>query len=526
MFCPNCGSENPDGAKVCSSCGASLTPDQNPQQKQEQKAPIDVIAGKLKNSGGLIAKIAVAAVVVILLILIIAGLSGGRSGDYTFVEQGVALIPDSEKTTIVVGGKPLKNTIDGKAEAVFTGIERSVSLIRATDDDDTVYYSLRGKKLVKIELEIDTVAGYASSGDAFAYFTKDGDETTLSLYNMAKKKSTEVKATEGQITYVCLAPDGKTLTYCLREGEDDPVGYFYNGKESVKLGTNVTAVGLSNGGKYIYAESRDDDDEGTTVYLYNKKGEKKSKIGNRYGSGISFNEDHTQLLYMDDDKCYISVKGKEGTRFFRGDATPILPDDCYANSDGVVATTYPVDSFFGLFYYYDGGIYQIKKGDKNEKLASKVSRYGYNLTEDGDRIYFMDEDDDVKMIKTSWGEKALEKAVTVAEDVDGFAVTSDYDRVYYKDGDDLYSVNGKGKSKKRITDGVRESGLYMAKGDVLFFEKDDELFACSNGKSAKVALPDSNVYSYASGGYFFIESNDTIYCTTGSKKPKKILTID
>ena len=39
MFCPNCGTQNADGAKFCSGCGAPLGAQQPQQQYQQPQQP-------------------------------------------------------------------------------------------------------------------------------------------------------------------------------------------------------------------------------------------------------------------------------------------------------------------------------------------------------------------------------------------------------------------------------------------------------------------------------------------------------
>ncbi len=515
MYCPNCGSENLDDARVCTSCGAEI-----PEKKKEAQTPAQALAAKLpKVSNATIIKVFAVAVLAIILIAIIAGFSGGRSGDYTFVKQEVQVLYNDGKSTVFVNAKALKTTIDGTAAVVQSSMDNSISLIKAVADGDSCYYTLNGKKLVKISGSEDwKSATMSSTGAGIAYTVDDDGETVLSLYNVSKKKSTKVESAS-RFSNIELAPDGKSLIYDRRNDDGDTVAYFFDGKKNVKLGTSVTPIGLSNSGKYIYAATTKDDGE-TILSLYNKKGEKKSKIGAISGS-VTFNEDHTQLLYNNDGKRYISVNGKEGVKFFKkSGVSPICPADTKAGADG----TYPVDNFFNLYYFCDSSIYQVKKNyDNTVKLANKVV-YGI-LSEDASTIHYMDTNGDVRMVKTSWGEKGPDKAVTIAENVTEFVVTSDCKRIYYREKDELYSAKASnGKSKRRVSDDV--SAIRLGKGDILYMKKDNDLYYCSNGKSAKLAQGGLDEWDLGYLGYLYVKSDDALYCTTGSKKPKKIFKLD
>lgn len=519
MYCPYCGSENLDNARVCTSCGAELT-----EQKKEEQAPAKAVAAKQpKVSSGTIIKVLAVAVLAIIVIAIIAGLSGGRSGDYVFVEQEVAIFENDDKSTVFVDGKAIKPTISGEASIIRSSIDNKICLIKAEEDDETVYYTLRGKKLEKIEKSEDwSGIVMSSTGEGIAYTIEEDDETTLYLYDVSKKKSTEVESSDSYIKCTALSPDGESLTYVMREKKDEyTAAYFFNGKKSQKLaGKNVSPIGLSDGGKYIYAATINDEFE-MTLKLYNKKGESKATIG-KGDEDVIFNTDHTQLLYVSKDKVYISVKGKEGVKFFKNDSLyPVVPHDTKAASDG----TYPIENFYNQFYYSDGGIYKVKKNEKYVKLASKVA-YQFSLSEDGSTLYYQNTSGDVKMVKTSWSEeKAASKAVLIAEDADQFIVTSDCKRVYYMDGDELYSVKGNnGKSKKAIDDDVDD--MWLGKGDILYYYMDDAIYATSNGKKGTSVRSDVEDLDVGYLGYLYVTADDTVYITKGSKKPKQIFKYD
>ena len=135
------------------------------------------------------------------------------------------------------------------------------------------------------------------------------------------------------------------------------------------------------------------------------------------------------------------------------------------------------------------------------------------------------------MIKLSWGKKGPDKAVTIAADVNVFVATPDGDWVYYIDGSELYRVNGSnGKSRKKVADDVLGGSLWLGKGEILYFEMNSDegiytLYASSNGKSFEPVLDSPSSPSGGHLGYYYIKSDDAVYCTTGTKKLKKIYTI-
>lgn len=519
MICPKCGAENASDSKFCESCGAELT---------APKAPVNTVLEKAKsllsNKKILIGGAAVI-VLLIVIIAIIAAVSGGS--DYLLVDNYVLCMSGEESSTLIINGSVQKTKLDAPASEVARSLDGKVWVFgteAAADESDASYlYVVNGKKIAKVSGSegVDDVA-LSVTGAGLAYTVIDDDKESLYLYKVSSKKSTliaEADAVAGSygITNVKIAPDGKSVIYTVNEASEEELSvestsYYSNGK-SVKLGSDLTLYGLSNGGKYIYASSAKDDS--TVLYRYNNKGEK-TKIDEN-ARDIRFNLDHTQVLYYADSATYISVNGKEGVKFFKDAVTLLAPEDA-----DVSGTTQPVKSFYNQIYSSSSNVYLIKKNyDKSEKLVSKASG-SFTLSDDESRLYYI-KDKDLEMIKISWGEKAPEKAVVVADDCDYYVVTSDCKKVYYLDDNELHSANAKtGKSNKTIEEDV-DSYLYLSKKNIVYYKVDGDLYACSNGKKgARVVSDVDNIGECFGDIYAYVD--DDLWCTTGSKKLKKIYT--
>lgn len=562
MKCPICGSENPADARVCESCEAEF-PAGKPKSR---KLPLYRKLSKITNK--LILPATAAGLLLLILFAIVYVTTDDRNGHYIFVEQNVACFTDKSGSTtaVFVDGKAIGDTIEGSVTLYWSGLDNTVTLFSANDGDKTFLWTLYGDELTKIagsDKWTDFVM--AASGEGIAYTVEDGRETALCLYDVSKNKSTKVQ-TAAQIESVVLSPDGESLTYVMPEN-GEKTGYFFDGGKNVRLGRDVRAIALSDGGKYIYALSDENGaaaDGGSadtgTINLHNNRGEKKSVIGPySVGSDRYFNADHTQMLYTCEGKTYISVKGGEGVPFFKESGIrPILPEDtAYAvSTNSTIDWTVPVDSFYDLYYYSRNAIYQITKDYENPvRLASKVHDFngldGITLSEDASTIYYLKQNSglsavhDLMMVRTAWGSDGPDKAVTIAETIIAYAVTSDCQRVYYWDGDLLYSADGStGRSVRGIAENIK-SGIVIGKGDILYFRKGRNLYACSNGKDAELVLSDAEFMTvrlleiipgigrgadeYLGRGFlgcYFIETDEAIYCTVGAKTPKKIFNLD
>lgn len=446
-----------------------------------------------------------------------------KKGTYTYVTQEVdTFYNESEnRSTVFVNGKAIETTIDGTVYVDQASLDNSVSVIVTSDFD---YYILNGTDLVK-NADSDKWQNVilSSDGKGVAYTVHTWYDSTIYLYDVDSKQSTTAAVAE-DLVCTAVSPDGKSLTYVVGNDDGKYTGYFFDGKKTVELGKNVIPLGLSDGGKFIYTETYDDENDTYVLNLYSNSGEKKNKIGHTDEIALHFNEKHTEMLYVCDGKCYISVNGAEGTRFFKESAFYLInPEDTHRCYDEY-GITYPVTSFYNRFYYSNGGIYQAKDNyEENLKLAAKVSEYGtITISRDESTIYYQSVDDDLKMVKTSWGEKGPEKVVTIAEDVNHYAVTSDLRRVYYTQRDELYRADAKNGESKKLIANVVDYYIFLGKGDILYFVKAGDLFACSNGESATLVLSDPDDITFGFLGYFYFESDGTIYCATGSEKPEKI----
>ena len=166
-----------------------------------------------------------------------------------------------------------------------------------------------------------------------------------------------------------------------------------------------------------------------------------------------------------------------------------------------------------------------KNSDKNVKLVSKASNV--QLDESAEYIYYTYDAEELRVAKISDGEKASEKAkVLVDERVGAYVVTSNRKYVYYVEDGTLYSVNGKkgGTAKTVANDDV--TGLAMSGKDKAYYIMDGDLYVCSNGKKGTKVLGDVESVINAPNGSVFASTEDALYCTTGSKKLKKVCDLE
>lgn len=583
MNCPNCGASCAEGMEFCSACGTPLAEQTAPVEAPVAAAVAEPIPAPMaepaaepadapaeapvatavespvaeapaaeKKSGfsigAVFAKVkpflknklvlaGIAATVLLLIVLCVVFIATGNNNGFIQLKQSVLLIENDDEVGILVNNKLLKKTIpaDGYSD-IQQSLDGKITAFMVYEKDEDSYgveydlYIVKGNKFKKVAQDVMSFE-LSASGKGLAYTTvEDEEEGTYGLYLMkvGSKKATKV-STELCNTDFAISPDGKSVAYYEAgdEGEPDEL-YFAKGKKSQKVTSKETLLlGLSDNGKYIYAACGEEDSSEANLYKFNKKGDR-VKLGKISSEEIYFNADHTQIMFFNDGKTYVSTKGKDAVKASSGELTMVdIPNSGAMYADG---STYPVDNLFDHVYTSnnDGSrsAWIIKKNpDKNVKLASKVS--SCTLDESGKYMYYLRNGEELRVLKLSHGQNAADKSKELADEVDNYVITSNRKLAYYISDDTLYSVNGKkgGRSKTIKSD---ELGLDMVLNskDVLFFTVEGEIYACSNGKTAKMVLEDSELLLSTSNGIVFAGSEESLYANKTGKKFKLLMKID
>lgn len=495
MFCPNCGAKLEEGAVFCQNCGVkieeSAAPESNTVSQGEEKAqtPAEEKKATNKNVKGIIGIVA-AIVVVILVVKLLAAVFAGKP-------DNLITVYDSEKEeTAVYLNQKLIGTVDGEAD-VITNMDKSAFYLMSCPEDESTYtvYYVKGSKLVEVadKCEEVVVANHAKTALLI------DEDSALSMYNGSKL--TEIE--DEDVLSAAISGDGKYYAY----NTYDDNAYIGNkpGKETkVK---DVSIYYISENGKYMYGR----DDEGKLVCV-NKKGEK-DKIGPSSASILGLNNDGTELLFTDDGKTYISVKGKEKKKICSDELDGIIQkksDESYANG------FYTADSFKKAiaYRYNDDGDYTIYKLAGNYEAEKILKNLGMicGVNEDATALIYL-EDGDLCYTKIKKNAKSKE----LAEDVRKAWTSDDCKTTYfYNDDDELYRIKGTGKAKL-VNDDIELSSAGIVIDDVLYVLDSDyeDWYYIKNKKSEVLDVEDisydditGNVYAY---------SDDAVYQVNGKK---------
>lgn len=573
MFCTKCGAKIEDGAKFCTSCGqpteeaaapvqnstapeaAPATADAAPVQETAPAAPSEkkdsageltakakvffaALAAKVKpalkkaddkageilgNKKNYVYAGVLALLGIIITVSVIAAIIPNDNGYLTYDTQPYVVDHDDQVYIIK----------EGKLIAIKTDAEEVDSSKSSIDGKVTVFqydgdlYRIKGKKASVIA---EDVSGYTLSlyGDAVVYTVTDGLETVYYYCKLGGKPVeiyvSEIDLVDGSLlTSYVISPDGKSVAYTVTEELDSDL-YYFNGKKSEEVAScDGTVIGMSNGGKYIYAAIVNEDLTGTTLYSFNKKGEK-TKIDSCSASKFYLNLDGTEIMFFNDGRSYISVKGKKAVKAASAELSLARPRYTTSHASSSTAYFYPVESLYNHVYTSGSTAYFVSKNEtKNIKLVSADSTR-FTLDDSAEFLYYMD-DESLMCLKISQGENAKGKAKEIAEDVESYVVSSDRKYLYYVSDESLYVVNGKkgGKPKMLSNDDVSTS-LTVSNDDVVYYICDGAVCAAKGRSKGKAVLDDAGFQNI--GGYVYIADDDVFYSARGTRKPKKLLEND
>lgn len=543
MFCPNCGTENADGAAFCASCGSAMNaapvqqdvPETAPVEetvevvettetpKKDFLAPLKPLCEKFRPMFEKYKLFVVGAVGVIALILCISILASlFSSNGFIAVERSILVTAEDGEVMIINNAKKAKGTgLEAQyIEDQMASLDGNI-LALLTDAGDLAV--VKGSKLTKVASEVVSFK-LSEDGTGIAYVAEGDKDAELFLYNVKSKKAKSVTQEIYRGTYF-ISPDGDSVVFYEKGEDDDEAKAMYStGKKSTKVASgDVTLLGLSNNGKFIYGSARNDDGD-TILYRYNKKGDR-DKIGAFGGGRVYFNADHTQILYTNEGKSYISRNGKEGVKISSSSAYVVLPDSAENFYNGGDSRTVPAKDLFNKVYSCDGNLWFIRKNaDKSVKLANDAS--SVTLSEDAKLVYYINKGE-LKVLKVKHGDNASDKAkVLCDEDVSNYVVTSDCKKVYYVSDGSLYVVNAKtGKGKKTIANDDVSSQLAINGKDVVYYAMEGDVYATKGGKGKKV-VSDAEYMENTPNGIVYIATEDAIYATKGAKKPAKIFSYE
>lgn len=487
----------------------NLGENNDPNNPNKEKTPF---AQRVKNVFNSITKkvspkilIAVVAAILTIIIAIVIISVASHKDAFDLPNNTISVMYSSEENAYVVveNDKVLDFQIQTNNVSTQTSLDGKIALLLTSEGS---LYMVKNSKVFEIDSDIDT-ALLSVQGKGIVY-VNNSDE--LTLYSVEKEKAT-MRTIDVESDSIAISPDGETVAYIdLNDGNS----YVSNSKKRTSIGYDLNPISVSNSGKYIYCYDAYEE----YLYVSNAKGDKE-KLADVSEETFFLNNDHTQIMFCDDDVWYIvegdsdkaRVSSEKMLYLIAPEASIIIANDI---SDMSVVT-YPTHSFANHYYcYYDSseGLVYLNKKYKVERIAEYVSDSNVQIDNSGETLYYIDYDEDCLMMLNSG-----KKAKTVAEDVYSFEITPDGKGVYYKD--DSYSLwyqKGTGKAKE-ITD---EVDIYYVTNDgiVLYltdYSDTGVLYSSKNGGSSEHIADDVKEVNVTSTATYYYTDTSIYACKKG-----------
>ena len=559
MICEFCGHTNEPGAHLCARCGAELEPGQKGKQHQEHQTyqqapnrpgpeeyesarPRRVSAGALKTAmpSKKILLIAVPAVVVIIAIIIVASMLGGlsaamRKNHIEMFKAGAEIIVsgnNNEKFTIKGGYRSSQTNLDGSKAVVLTdyssrsgGVLWFVTPTGATRIADDVFAYL-----------------LADSGNGVAYFTgydEKNNEATLNLYDTSGKRAAPVADNAFYIggetmPGVAISPNGKSVGYITDYDERNYefTGYVkIAGKSPEKIGNEMFAVAISDGGRYLYFQKFDVKTGEASLHV--RSGRNEHRLApDASNIAIMLNSDYSEILisvYDGDRRTFISRKGGERQRI-SGVAihSLVMPRGAQirtVSNELANTTIYGKSSFTDFVAITDEGLAYYNKNLEATRIAGSTNNANSaKISNDGKTLYFINNSNWLSSIDPSVpGAERKE----IVRNVKSFVISDDGKSVYFVENEnELYHVSGN-RTQVLIAEDVEPDSLTMSyRGNRLFFLMDyrsnrgGELhFSNNGGRRTKVSGADDVMHIRSTpANIFYTSRHDELFRSNGNEK--------
>ena len=547
MFCNQCGKEIPDDTMFCPYCGAkqesietaptaaqpvepvqpmpeqqAAQPIQQPMPEQQaaaqpfvQPQPVSgAVPPVTEKKGGLPVKIlipAAAAVVVVVVLLAVLLLGGKKSSGVMNYAKDMLRYNYGSETFFNLSGQ--SEDADDVYSCCTSG--NGETTIYITDERELFYIDNKFNE-VSIADEVYSV-WMGLTGENFVYVVDDNDDyydTTLYLYNVKSKKSTKID-TGVYASSICVAPSGKTVAYLKNyEGYTDNTLYLsVGGKDSVKVDKDgCFPIAVSDSGKNFFYRNSDD-----KLYYYN--GKDSEKIETNVSGTFFVNSTVSELLFDKNGKTYYyTPKMKEPLKVAGDSIDDLVQPGGAATRSNWLCYTYTgqayvcgVDSFKGGVFKADGYLYWLNdKGTDAVKIVNSDSLGAVQLSEDGKSLLYIRSGELCKISK--FNEDMKSTTLYDDEYLTHFVASGDLSKIYLiTDEDELYYYKSQKKIEKISNDFTYDYDniAYSESQKKIFYIEDDDLYsATTSSKSKTVVKPEVESVSSMQDGVVFSTYDD------------------
>lgn len=364
------------------------------------------------------------------------------------------------------------------------------------------------------------------------------ESSTISIKNNPKI------TIDGEVNSISYSLDGSKAAV-LVNGESETGGELWYLDESgkYKITDNALSYLISASGNGIaYLTDYDFDADTATLYLYDSKSKKATKINDEVfyqGIGLCISPDGKTVGYMTDFdmtneefRCFIKRDGKKAEGLGKNELVLILADDAkyiyYAKI---------VDSNLGSLY--------VKKGKNETKLISDLSSVdierlfiNYNHTQllfsyEGKAYLSRDGKEKEKIYNSEVNDLVIPQYVQVRRpynrmDIVTYGIKSFTDVVMATDDNKAFYIDNKLETMRLpISANTNIFSVAISGKDIVFLDSSRKLCRLDLAKpdaDKNVIAEDVLQFKASPDGKFvcFLNCDDELWCVNGNSKPKKI----
>ena len=381
---------------------------------------------------------------------------------------------NKEKTIVVINGKLADLSLSEPIQDVDIYKSAAGDFVVALSLEKTLYY-INDKSAVKIASDVKQYK-VSYFGDMVAYINTD-DTMFLFTYKTGKKAKI---ANDISYAHMSFSPDGKYFTYTPVEHGIVGNLYLYLDGESDRIGKNMLCVGINDTGSMYTVDC-----EANTLYLYTPDGDK-SKISTDLNSErMLLNCDNTELIFISNDICYITVNGGEKIRL--------------GNYINIIGN-----------FYNDTGVYDyLDISTANYDFVLDTVKHGVWTFKEKSFLIFSEnsvDSDDIIYVNEKY------EAQKIADEVRNVRIKQDYKSIYYVKGSRLFLYNTNKNTVREIANDVVDYMISDSEKYIYYINYESELWAKKGAGDYKIIA--DGVYSFdlsPSNTLFFLTNYDDEY---------------
>lgn len=285
---------------------------------------------------------------------------------------------DNEEHTIYLNGKKV-GTVNGTAQ-ICNNMDRSAFYI--IDRESTAWY-IKGEKLIEIMKNCRQIA--VANHDKTALLIDNN--RCLFRYNGSKLE----KITVEEVYHIAISGNGNYYSYTVSNGNeyDSYIGKEPDKKEKIK---NLKIFAISEKGEYFYGLGSKNH-----LQCVSRKGKVEdlaSNVSVNSSAPIMLNETGTEIMFLVDDKTYISVKGRAKKKVANYTISSVYGKEtgnAFSYMEDLNCIFYPVDTFKKSVGYESNGknkaVCLISGSYKAEEIVKNVSEF-YGTDKKVSKIYY------------------------------------------------------------------------------------------------------------------------------------------